>query len=254
VPRGASEAERRELARLRAGQDALRQWLDAPERVPRRAVPAVARHVLGVAMALAVLAAVLVHPVFLVVLIPVAIPFAFLGLSRQDADWLRLGAARHYQETGLRPPGAWEEGAVRERAEALAAEAGDLEARMRRKDAAAMPAAEPPEEADEAALAVALLEAREEAEAALAAARVSRADAEGPLGDYLEALARLRGIEQALARLRARRRSLEREAEDLRGRVLAWLGRHGTVPPHGAADAGHLAEALEEAAAPRSGV
>ncbi len=107
------------LERLRAGDDALGAWLDADREDAGAAGRRVAKQALLVACLVILVLSFMVHPVFLVLLVPAGGAMSFLLWTGQDGAWRRTGARRRFERLRLEAPAAWTEDAVRERRRAL---------------------------------------------------------------------------------------------------------------------------------------
>ena len=113
------EGTKEERDRLREAREALRLWLDAPQSGAGESTAGRMRKaLLGVSL-LVVVAALSVHLVLLVLLIPIAGAGSFLSWSGQDLAWRRMGARRRFEATRLARPERWEDPAVRERLAAI---------------------------------------------------------------------------------------------------------------------------------------
>jgi hypothetical protein len=216
----------RERDRLRAGHAALVEWLEAGAKV-HRGLPRVL-HLPLTAAALAVLwAAWSVHAVFLILLVPLGGISTFLSLSGQDARWLRLGAARRFQASGLAQPSAWEEVPVR-------ALAGELAARLSTSSGS-----EPGDRREEGDP-----EASRRLEQRLAEAGLDESVLEGQTGAWLRVLGQAERAGRDLSACTARRKAVSRTADGLREGVFRYLSRRGAAPAGGRADVAALREAL----------
>ena len=123
------EGTKEERDRLREAREALRLWLDAPQSGAGESTAGRMRKaLLGVSL-LVVVAALSVHLVLLVLLIPIAGAGSFLSWSGQDLAWRRMGARRRFEATRLARPERWEDPAVRERLAAIDALVAAREAR-----------------------------------------------------------------------------------------------------------------------------
>ena len=107
------------LERLRAGDDALGAWLDADREDAGAAGRRVAKQALLVACLVILVLSFMVHPVFLVLLVPAGGAMSFLLWTGQDGAWRRTGARRRFERLRLEAPAAWTGDAVRERRRAL---------------------------------------------------------------------------------------------------------------------------------------
>ena len=115
------EGTREERDRLREARAALQLWLEAPRDGSREGAAGRMRKALLGAALLVVVAALSVHPVLLVLLVPVAGAGSFLSWSGQDRAWRRMGARRRFDATRLAGPKRWEAAPVQERLAAIEA-------------------------------------------------------------------------------------------------------------------------------------
>ena len=123
------EGTKEERDRLREAREALRLWLESPQSGTGESTAGRMRKaLLGVSL-LVVVAALSVHLVLLVLLIPIAGAGSFLSWSGQDLAWRRMGARRRFEATRLARPERWEDPAVRERLAAIDALVAAREAR-----------------------------------------------------------------------------------------------------------------------------
>lgn len=224
-----------ETERLRAGRDALLEWLSPPktsgECAPGRSSGR-GRAALALLSLAALVAAFFVHWAFLVLLVPAGAASAFLWTGN-DPDWQRAGARRRFESTGLAAPATWER-------EAVAARREDLEEALEAKSAhrAHAPVGDPETVAADL----------EEARQTLALAMVE-AELEGPdLSHDLEA--ELRGLsgpylaQRDLDRVKSQLKRRRREAESLRSEVFGFLSRAGALEGDGKADLKTLSSAI----------
>ena len=116
-------------------RDALRLWLEAPREEKSVRTGGRVKHVLFAVSLLAIIAALSVHVVFLVLLLPIAGAASFLSWSGQDDAWRKMGAKRRFLETRVEAPKKWETEAVRERLD-------DIEARIETRVALGAPGPE----------------------------------------------------------------------------------------------------------------
>ena len=115
------EGAREERDRLREARAALALWLGEPRGGSRaRAAGRMRKALFGVTL-LVVAAALSVHLVLLVLLVPIAGAGSFLSWSGQDRAWRRMGARRRFDATRLAGPQCWEAAPVRERLAAIEA-------------------------------------------------------------------------------------------------------------------------------------
>ncbi len=223
-----------ELARLNAGRDALRSWLEAPQagRAPR--LPLAVRGLLATAAVLCVWAAAAVHPVVLVLLVPLLLPLVWIRWSGQNAAWLQLGAKRHYQVTGLEPPAAWQALSVRERM-------SDLERSIESLST------QPEQSAEDRGLEqheAELVQSQALLEKILVETGLDVTDIDGDTERWLGLAAQTHSARNALDEVKAQRARLRAETDEDREALFRFLSRHGEAPPDGHADLQTLAAGL----------
>ena len=223
-----------ELARLNAGRDALRSWLEAPRagRAPR--LPLAVRGLLATAAVLCVWAAAAVHPVVLVLLVPLLLPLVWIRWSGQNAAWLQLGAKRHYQVTGLEPPAAWQALSVRERM-------SDLERSIESLST------QPEQSAEDRGLEqheAELVQSQALLEKILVETGLDVTDIDGDTERWLGLAAQTHSARNALDEVKAQRARLRAETDEDREALFRFLSRHGEAPPDGHADPQSLAAGL----------
>ena len=236
----AREGSRAERDRLALARDALRLWMEVPrEGQPARGSGRI-RHVLFAVSLVAIIAALSVHVVFLVLLLPIAGAASFLSWSGQDHAWRKMGAKRKYMATRVDEPREWEEDAVRQRLleiEAL------VEARMERSP-------DPPEHGPRE------LEAMLDAEHATLTELLARAGLDtGALDRETEGWIRELGhatrMRRELAEVQSEIEGISRDADGLREALYRYLARRGAAGSGGRADTASLAAGLERVSARR---
>jgi hypothetical protein len=234
---------------LRAAKEALLLWLEAPKMSKPPRLPRIAHGVLLVIALIVVWAALAVHPALLVVLVGLAIPLAFLSSSNQDLQWLRLGAERRFNATGVRPPRDWAEAAVRERVleltdllESLASREETAEDRERTDSRREVVAAE-------------LAQASAQLDDLLVAAGVDAAIIDEEVERWLELARAAHRTRERLEKVKRKREALRAEVEGGREQVFRFLSRQGRAPVGGNADLEALDAGLKRLAAqPPTGV
>ena len=173
-----------------------------------------------------------------------------LPFLAQDADWVRLGAARRFQGTRLRPPESWERIDVDKRIKELAYAGAEMEQRLAEAEKAAF--GEESDEQDDAAsqlaLSIDLVEAGDAYAAALAGAGIMEASIDDGLSRWLDLVSETQRIDRELTEVRTRRKSLSREAEEARDALFRFLVLEDAAPPEGHADIEALRSGLERVA------
>ena len=232
------------LERLRAGDDALGAWLDADrEDAGATTGRRVAKQALLVACLVILVLSFMVHPVFLVLLVPAGGAMSFLLWTGQDGAWRRTGSRRRFERLRLEAPAAWTEDEVRERRRALSLVAERV--RERGSDPGADPGAgdvDPEEEGGPADLDTARSDLRE----ALAAAGLPGDRLDGADEATLRATARAFRAEQALHEVAEEMAGERSGAGVLRESIYRHLARAGEAPPDGAAGASALEAGVEK--------
>lgn len=233
----ARDGTREERDRLVVGRDALRLWLEAPQE-ERGARPGVrVKHVLFAVSLLAIIAAVSVHIVFLVLLLPIAGASSFLSWSGQDDAWRKMGAKRRYVETRLEAPKRWEDDAVRQILE-------EIEERIESR--AARGADEPTD--DPRAVEATLASERAAMEVLLAGAGLDEADLDRETEGWIRALSRASRSRLELTEVQAEIESSSRDIDEVREDLYRYLSRRGSAGGEGRADTATLAAGLERLA------
>jgi len=254
VPKGRQADPASEQGQLLAGREALESWLEAPRSVAKWRRPRVASGVLFIACVAIVWAAIAVHLILLVVLMPLGLAMGYLALTGQDAAWVRIGAVRSFRATSLKPPATWKTDAVRARIseldEALAglSEAtgisGTSTQSKENHDVGNGEAA-----ATESALAVELVGVNERIESLLAAAGLDPGHISDDMVRWLHLVHESRRIRGDLDEVRAKRTALNREVEEARDAVFRFLALKDEAPPKGRADIDALDAGLKRVAA-----
>ena len=227
------EGTREEGGRLAAAREALRLWLEAPRSEKDRPAAGRAKHVLFAASLLAIIAALSVHLVFLVLLLPIAGASSFLSRSGQDRAWRQMGAKRRFEAARLPAPERWEEVPVRRRLD-------EIEALI-----AARAARDKSRVDDTPRTLRAMLDAEHEALAAsLARAGLDAADLDHDTEGRIRELGRASRARRELAEVQAEIAGISRDLDALREDLYRYLARRGAAGAAGRADTATLAAGL----------
>ncbi|MDX1527087.1 MAG: hypothetical protein R3337_00585 [Gammaproteobacteria bacterium] len=238
-----------DIDRMRAGRDALEAWRDAPETVSAWRRPRTANTVLIIACGVAVWAAVTLHPVYLVLLVPLVMAIGYFTFTAQDADWVRIGAVRRFQGTRLKPPSSWERATVDGRIVELSDAADKLEKRLAETEASQKEGEKDEDNAaSELALSMKFVEASDAYRAALKQAGIDPDAVDEKLSAWLDLVSDLHRIECELEQVGGKRVSLSRQAEDTRDALFRFLVLAEEAPPEGHADSQALRAGLERVA------
>ena len=234
----AREGTRPERDRLAVARDALRLWLEAPREGPRARGGGRVRHVLFAVSLVAIVAALSVHVVFLVLLLPVAGAASFLSWSGQDHAWRKMGAKRRYVATRVDEPREWEEDAVRQRL-------SEIEARI---EAQGVRSPDRPEHGPRE------LEAMLDTEHGMFSELLARAGLDtGALDPETEGWIRELGhatrSRRELAEVRDEIAGISRDVGELREALYRYLARRGAAGNGGRADTASLSAGLERLSA-----
>jgi len=232
----------RQLSRLRAGRNALSSWLEAPAAVGRYRLSPKVRTALVIAAVACILAALAVHPIFLVMLLPLGLPLGYAAWSRQNLAWLHLGAERHFQATGLEPPTDWKAADVRARLSAIDKSMARVAAEM---EALSDPAQREADDRRLLALAAETMDAEAQLEAALMEGGLSTRSIDPELERWLELIGEAAHRRRELEAARAQRAAVQAETRDGREALYGYLSRQGEAPPEGRADLEALARGLD---------
>ena len=233
----AREGTRQEQDRLVVGRDALRLWLEAPQEERRARPGGRVKHVLFAVSLLAIIAAISVHVVFLVLLLPIAGASSFLSWSGQDDAWRRMGAKRKFVDTRLEAPGKWEEDTVRERLEEIEGQIGSLTARAPTKPAD-----------DLRTLEATLHSERTTLEVLLTGAGLDEDGLEPETERWIRTLGRASRSRRELTEMQAEISGLSRDIDEVREDLFRYLARRGSAGAEGRADTATLAAGLERLA------
>ena len=237
----ARDGSRPERDRLAVARDALRLWLDAPPEKEKRPAGGRVKHALFLVSLLAITAALSVHIVFLVLLLPVAGASSFLSWSGQDHAWRKVGAKRRFAATRLEAPRAWEEEAVRQHLEAIEVR---LEAQAARNPSG-------PEE-DPRTLEAMLGAERSALSVLLAGAGLDGPDLGPETESWIRQLGRASRSRRELAEVRAETEGVSRDIDEAREELYRYLSRRGALGGKGRADTATLAAGLERLALERA--
>ena len=234
-----------DIDRMRAGREALEAWRDAPETVSAWRRPRVANTVLIIACGAAAWAALALHPVYLVLLVPLVMAIGYFTFTAQDADWVRIGAVRRFQSTRLKPPSSWERAPVDGRIAELKDDANRLEQRLAEAEEGEK---DEDDDASELALTIELVEAGDAYRAALNKADIDADAIDENLSAWLDLVSDLHRIANELEQVREKRVSLSRRAEETRDALFRFLVLKEEAPPEGHADTQALRAGLERVA------
>ncbi len=230
----------RALEQLKAGRDALVSWIDAPRADQPQFALKLAYGAIMTATIVVIWLAIVVHPILLLLLLGLGAILAFLRSSEHNRSWLQLGAKRHFDETGLKPPTKWEEVAVRERLV-------ELETQI---EEAASPDIAPKEPANEKhkdseQLLVELALATEHLDSMLARAGLDLTNINPDHKQWLELLATARYARQNLDQVVAELKVTNAGKNALQEAIFSYLSRQGEAPPGGSADVDSLSAGLD---------
>jgi hypothetical protein len=235
----------RELERLKAGQEALQAWLNVPQAEGPQHVFKVVYLGVMIAILAVIWAAIVIHPILFLLLLGLGAVLAFLRSSEHNSTWIRLGAKRRFEDTGLASPVSWKEAKVRDRLAELEAKIGAFT----RRD---VTLTEPSD--DELGRGVERLvedleQTTEHIDNILAKVglNVDSLDAESEQG--LELLAVARRERQNLNHLNAKLRVVTAARDAAQETLFKFLARQGEAPPGGAADLHALSAGLDRVAA-----
>lgn len=249
-PGGGTSGSQSEADQLRAGIEALNDWLGAAAAAAGWRRPRAAYAFVGAACLVTIGVALTVHIMLLVLLVPLIMALGYLAFTDRDADWIRLGAVRRFGQTLLPPPSSWEKSAIASRLGELESGLAEVEARLAEAGAAGDAQACDPEaeDASEMALPMELVEASDQLDAVLRKAGVDPASIDEELGKWLQQVHDVRRTGDALAEARTKRKSLSRAAEESRDAIFRFLALNDAAPPGGRADTGSLDSGLQRLA------
>ena len=233
----ARDGTRQERDRLVVARDALVLWLEAPREEKSARAGGRVKHVLFAVSLLAIIAALSVHIVFLVLLLPIAGASSFLSRSGQDHAWRKMGARRKFVDTRLEAPRAWEEEAVRRRLEEIDAR---IESRVARDSA---------EVEDDPRTIEAMRDAEHAAlEVLLAGAGLDGEDLDRETEDWIRELGRASRSRRELTEVQSEIAGVSRDIDELREDLYRYLARRGAAGTAGRADTATLAAGLDRLA------
>ena len=237
----ARDGTREERDRLAVARDALHLWLEAPREEKSARIGGRVKHVLFAVSLLAIIAALSVHIVFLVLLLPIAGAASFLSWSGQDDAWRKMGAKRRFLETRMEAPSRWETEAVRERLD-------DLEARIETR--AARGALKP--EDDPRGIEAMLDAERATLETLLAGVGLEEADLDRETESWIRKLGRASRSRGELVEVQTEIAGLSRDIDEVREDLYRYLARRGSAGGEGRADTATLAAGLDRLALERA--
>lgn len=234
----------RELEQLKAGRDALVSWLDAPRAKQPQFALKLAYAAVMVATIVVIWIAIVIHPILLLMLLALGAVLAFLRSSEQNTTWFQLGARRHFDDSGLKPPLKWEEASVRERLAELENQIEDIKT----------PDIPPPESAEDEQesseqLSVELALATENLDSVLVKSGLDISSIDPDLEQWLELLATARYAQQNLDQVATRLKALNAEKNTRQEALFSFLSRQGEAPRGGSADFQSLSAGLDRLAA-----
>ena len=236
-------SHRERIERLRAGDDALRAWLEADREDTGASGRRIAKQALLIVCLVVLVLAFMVHLAFLALLVPVGGAMSFLLWTGQDQSWRRMGARRRFERLRLGAPATWTEDGVRERRHALSLIADQV-----RERASAPGSGSPDAEGAEGERVRDDLDAaRSGLQDALAAARLDEAGLDEPTEAALRAVARAYRAEQALQGVMEEMADERDSADALRESLYRQLAREGEATPDGDASAGALEAGIARA-------
>jgi hypothetical protein len=238
---GGSSKERQQL---QVGRDALISWIEAPMADRPSSALKLAYAVVTIATVVVIWAVIFIHPILLLVLIGLGVVLTFLRSAEQNSAWSRLGAKRHFEETGLQPPQSWEEAAVRKCLQELESR---IEARTIRDTEPAQPKEEGQDE--EGQLVEALVLATDHLGRLLAEAGLDADDLDPEFEQWLELLAKARQARRKLDQVIAKHKAINREKDTAQDALYRFLTRQGEIPKGGSTDFDSLSAGLDRVAA-----
>ena len=231
------EGTRPERDRLAVARDALWLWLEAPREEGGERGSGRIKHVLVAVSLLAIIAALAVHVVFLVLLLPIAGASSFLSWSGQDHAWQKMGAKRRYVATRVDAPKEWKEDAVRQRLEEIEAR---IESQVARKP-------DRPEHGPRTLEAMLDTE-RRALTVLLAGAGLDSTDLDSETEGWIRALGHASRSRRELAEIQDQIVGISRDIDHLREELYRYLARRGAAGGGGRADTATLSAGLERLA------
>ena len=239
-----TDAPTQELERLTVGQESLKSWLNAPQSARPPHIFKLVYSGVMIATLVVIWAALFIHPILLVVALGLGAVLVFLRTSEQNLAWVRLGAKRHFEDTGLESPGAWEEVPVRDRLAELEAE---IEAFAHRDIALTEPTDDEPGRVEQLFEDLARTTERIDIVLATAGLKVDSLDTESE--QWLEHLAEAHNDRHNLNQLNAKLKAITAERDANQEALFRFLARQGEAPPRGVADTDALSAGLDRVAA-----
>jgi hypothetical protein len=233
----------KELEQLKAGQEALTSWLNVPQAEGPQHVFKVVYMGVMIATLFVIWAAIVIHPILFLLLLGLGAVLAFLRSSEQNSTWIRFGAKRRFEDTGLALPASWEEAKVRDRL-------AGLEAKIRAFTHRDVTLTEPTD--DEPVRVERLVEDLEQTMEridnilAKVGLNLDSLDAESEQG--LELLATARRERRNLNHLDAKLKAVTAARDAAQEALFMFLARQGEAPPGGAADLDTLSAGLDRVA------
>ncbi len=234
----------RELEQLKAGRDALVSWLDAPRAKQPQFALKLAYAAVMVATIVVIWIAIVIHPILLLLLLALGAVLAFLRSSEQNTTWVQLGARRHFDDSGLKPPLKWEEASVRERLAELENQIEDVKT----PDIPPTESAEDEQKSSEQ-LSVELALATENLDSVLVKSGLDISSIDPDLEQWLELLATARYAQQDLDQVATKLKALNAEKNTRQEALFSFLSRQGEAPRGGSADFQSLSAGLDRLAA-----
>ncbi len=234
----------KKLEQMKVGRDALLDWLDAPRAVQPQRIIRLSYFAVMIAVMVVIWSAIVVHPILLLLLVGLGTLAAFLKSSEQNTAWLRVGAKRHYEETGLKLPPKWEEAAVRNRMHELETQIEELASQS---IATAKPADEDLDELEQ--LLIELDVADEHLDGLLAETGLNVDDLDADFNQWVELLSRSRQARLELDQLNAKHKAVSTEINATQEKLYRFLARQGEAPGDGSADYDSLSTGLDRVSA-----
>jgi hypothetical protein len=233
----------KELKQLKAGQDALKTWLNVPQTEWPQYVFKVVYMGVMVATLFVIWVAVVIHPILFLLLLGMGAVLAFLRSSEQNSTWIRLGAKRRFEDTGLELPESWEEGKVRDRLAGLEAK---IEVFTHRDGTLPEPTDDEPGRVER--LVEDLEQTTEHIDNILAKVGLNIDSLDAESEQRLELLATARRERQNLNHLNAKLKEVTAARDTAQEALFMFLARQGEAPPGGAADLDALNAGLDRVA------
>jgi hypothetical protein len=233
----------KELARLKAGQGALKSWLNVPQAEWPQHVFKVVYMGVMIATLGVIWAAIVIHPILFLLLVGFGAVLAFLRSSEQNSTWIRLGAKRRFEDTGLESPASWEEAKVRDRLAELEAKIGTFTYRD-----VTLPDPIDDEPGRVERLVEDLERTTEHIDNILAKVGLNIDSLDTETEQWLEQLATARHNWQNLSQLNVKLKAVTAERDAAQEALFMFLARQGKAPPGGTADLDALSAGLDRVA------